>query len=193
MNKKSVVILMLILIAIIVFLFAMLMYNLKTVKNIGNTNMQSVSNVQNLQNVQVVQANSEEIKISPNAIITFFKHYSDCGHVVKVKENAPENIVNISKDAFSNLYSDWKINKFTSTDIELSKDFSGYCGEHFLVKSNPDGFIEIYNVQPDNSLILHEKTEIALKYLSDEDISKLENGIYLYGKENLNAYIENFE
>ena len=192
MNKKSVVILMLILIAIIVFLFAMLMYNLKTVRRIGN-NMQNVNNVHNSQNVQVVQTNSEEIKISPNAIITFFKHYSNCGHVVSVKENAPKNIVNISKDAFSSLYSDWKINKFTSTEIELSKDFSGDCNEHFLVKSNPDGFIEIYNVQPDTSLVLHEKMDIAVKYLSNEDIAELENGVYLYGKENLNAYIENFE
>lgn len=192
MNKKSVVILMLILIAIIVFLFAMLMYNLKTVRRIGN-NMQNVTNVHNSQNVQVVQTNSEEIKISPNAIITFFKHYSNCGHVVRVKENAPKNIVNISKDAFSSLYSDWKINKFTSTEIELSKDFSGDCNEHFLVKSNPDGFIEIYKVKPDTSLVLHEKTDIAVKYLSNEDIAELENGVYLYGKENLNAYIENFE
>lgn len=192
MNKKSVVILMLILIAIIVFLFAMLMYNLKTVRRIGN-NMQNVTNVHNSQNVQVVQTNSEEIKISPNAIITFFKHYSNCGHVVRVKENAPKNIVNISKDAFSSLYSDWKINKFTSTEIELSKDFSGDCNEHFLVKSNPDGFIEIYNVKPDTSLVLHEKTDISVKYLSNEDIAELENGVYLYGKENLNAYIENFE
>lgn len=192
MNKKSVVILMLILIAIIVFLFAMLMYNLKTVRRIGN-NIQNVNNVHNSQNVQVVQTNSEEIKISPNAIITFFKHYSNCGHVVRVKENAPKNIVNISKDAFSSLYSDWKINKFTSTEIELSKDFSGDCNEHFLVKSNPDGFIEIYKVKPDTSLVLYEKTDIAVKYLSNEDIAELENGIYLYGKENLNAYIENFE
>lgn len=192
MNKKSVVILMLILIAIIVFLFAMLMYNLKTVRRIGN-NMQNVNNVHNSQNVQVVQTNSEEIKISPNAIITFLKHYSNCGHVVRVKENAPKNIVNISKDAFSSLYSDWKINKFTSTEIELSKDFSGDCNEHFLVKSNPDGFIEIYKVQPDTSLVLHEKTDISVKYLSNEDIAELENGVYLYGKENLNAYIENFE
>lgn len=192
MNKKSVVILMLILIAIIVFLFAMLMYNLKTVRRIGN-NMQNVTNVHNSQNVQVVQTNSEEIKISPNAIITFFKHYSNCRHVVRVKENAPKNIVNISKDAFSSLYSDWKINKFTSTEIELSKDFSGDCNEHFLVKSNPDGFIEIYNVKPDTSLVLHEKTDISVKYLSNEDIAELENGVYLYGKENLNAYIENFE
>lgn len=192
MNKKSVVILMLILIAIIVFLFAMLMYNLKTVRRIGN-NMQNVTNVHNSQNVQVVQTNSEEIKISPNAIITFLKHYSNCGHVVRVKENAPKNIVNISKDAFSSLYSDWKINKFTSTEIELSKDFSGDCNEHFLVKSNPDGFIEIYKVQPDTSLVLHEKTDISVKYLSNEDIAELENGVYLYGKENLNAYIENFE
>ena len=38
-----------------------------------------------------------------------------------------------------------------------------------------------------------EKTEIAVKYLSLEDINELENGVVLYGKENLNSYIENFE
>ena len=97
------------------------------------------------------------------------------------------------RNEFSKLYSDWEIKNFSNTDVELYKDFSGNCGEHFVVKSSSDGFVEIYRIKDDGTYELHETTEIAIKYLSDDDRKDLENGVILYGKENLNSYIENFE
>lgn len=193
MNKKVSIVLILVLIFIIICLFSVLIYNMKAVNNIGNVDYPAVSNSQNIQISSIVQTSSDEIKISPNAIITFFKHYNGCGHTVKSIENVSSDMVNMSKNEFSALYSNWSINKFTNSEIELSKDFDGNCGEHFIVRSGNTGFVEIYSVKDDGSLDLFEKTEIATKYLADADITELESGVALYGKDNLNAYIENFE
>lgn len=192
MNKK-IVIFILILIAIIICLFSILMYNLRSNKNIGAVDNLNAENEQIIQDSSTVPTNSEEVKLSPNAIVTFFKSYSGCNHTLKNTENITPDMVNLSERKFADLYSDWTITKFTSTEVELSKAFNGICGEHFLVKSNNDGYIDIYNIKDDDSLELKEKTEIAVKYLSDSDIKELEAGVTLYGKENLNAYIENFE
>ena len=100
-------------------------------------------------------------------------------------------MANITKSEFLKLYSDWEIKDFSNTDVELYKIFSGNCGEHFLVKSSLNGFVEIYRIKDDGTYELHETTEIAIKYLSDDDRKELENGVILYGKENLNSYIEN--
>lgn len=193
MNKKTIIILMLILITTIICLFAMLMYNLKTVQQIGSVNTTDISDVENIQNSLIVQTSSSEILISPNATITFFKHYTECNHTTRIKENVSSDMVNMSQIDFANMYSDWSINKFTSSEIELFKDFSGRCDEHFLVKANADGYIDIFTIKKDNTLDLKEKTEIAIKYLSSTDIEDLKSGVILYGNENLNAYIENFE
>ena len=193
MNKKTIIVFILILISIIICLFAILMYNLITMQNIGTVNFQNTSNIPSVQNSPIVQTSFDEVKTSPNAIVTFFRHYDGCGHTVKITENISSDIVNISEHDFSALYSDWSINKFTSSEIELSKSFDGNCGEHFLVKSGDTGYIEIYNIKDDGSLDLIEETEIAIKYLAVEDVEALESGVILYGKNNLNAYIENFE
>ena len=195
MNKKSIVIIMFIITSIILFLFALLIYNLIITQKVDDkTDIQMMQASENYEVISgnITLTNSQEIKISPNAIIVFSKFYSGCGHTVKSKENVSINMVNMSESEFCNLYSDWKINKFTSEEIELSKNFDGNCDEHFLVKSNNE-YIEIYTIHDDNSLELYKKTDIAVKYLTDDDIAELKEGITIYGRNNLNAYIESFE
>lgn len=193
MNKKTLMIFMAILLFIILCLFVVLMYNLKTPGEIATLDSANASSEFNSQNLAVTKTSSEEIKLSPNTIITFLKSYNGCGHIIKSIENIPPDMVNMSKIEFSNAYSDWEISKFTNSEVELTKTFNGNCGEHFLVKSNDNGYINIYNIRDNNSLDLKEETEIAIKYLSVADIEELNAGVILYGKENLNAYIENFE
>ena len=63
---------------------------------------------------------------------------------IKEKENISTEMANITRNEFSKIYSDWEIKNFSNTDVELYKDFSGNCGEHFLVKSSLNGFLLFY-------------------------------------------------
>ena len=192
MNKKFIIALILIIITSIVTTFAIIIYNLKSVQNIGSAN-ETIENFQTTSPYTTVPTSYDEVKLSPNAILTFLKHYDGCGHTLKEKENISAEMANITRNEFSKLYSDWKIKNFSNTDVELYKDFSGNCGEHFVVKSSSDGFVEIYRIKDNGTYELNETTEIAITYLSNDDRKELENGVILYGKENLNSYIENFE
>ena len=192
MNKKFIIALILIIIASIVTTFAIIIYNLKSAQNISSAN-ETIENFQTTSPYTTVPTSYDEVKLSPNAILTFLKHYDECGHTLKEKENISAEMANITRNEFSKLYSDWKIKNFSNTEVELYKDFSGNCGEHFVVKSSSDGFVEIYRIKDDGTYELHETTEIAIKYLPNDDRKELENGVILYGKENLNSYIENFE
>ena len=195
MSKRTSVIVMIGLIIIIAILLVILLFNLNSKTSIGNDNIVTINTYDSPENLLVdgiVRTSSENITISPNASITFFKHYKLCNHTIKLKETVSNEMVNLTKDEFKNLYSDWDITKFANDEIELYKEFNENCGEHYLVKSL-DGYVAIYNLNEDNSAELKEQTDIAVKYLALEDINELENGIILYGKDNLNAYIENFE
>lgn len=139
-----------------------------------------------------IEANSREEKISPNCFITLKKTYSKCEHCINEYIEIPESLVNKTEDELQNEYSDWKIEKFSSNDIILSKIYNGECGQHFLLKSN-DGKIVIYKIDENNNENIYEETEISVEYLTDEDKVKIQNGIRVNGKEDLNQLIEDFE
>lgn len=195
MKNKVSTITIICLIAVILLLLTILIYNLNKPTAIGNMNVQNLNaplNDTNIISNNILKTSSEKIIISPNALITFVKHYNSCGHTINERDTISENMVNMDEDEFKKLYSDWKITKFTNNEIELYKEFDGNCNEHYLVKSD-QGFVSIYKINSDDSQNLLEKTDIAVKYLSPDDISELEAGVTLYGKEDLNAFIENFE
>ena len=86
MNKKFIIALILIIIASIVTTFAIIIYNLKSVQNIGSAN-ETIENFQTTSPYTTVPTSYDEVKLSPNAILTFLKHYDGCGHTLKEKEN----------------------------------------------------------------------------------------------------------
>ena len=93
MNKKIIIALILIIIASVVTTFAIIIYNLKSVQNIGSAN-ETIENFQTTSPYTTVPTSYDEVKLSPNAILTFLKHYDGCGHTIKEKENIDFTIVN---------------------------------------------------------------------------------------------------
>ncbi len=187
MKKRFFLIIIIISILAIIIGFSVLIFNiLKIDKNTESLlpKNEIVSNV--------LPTSSSEICISPNATLTKICTYKKCGHTVTVSESVSNSLVNIAEDDFKKLYSEWNLVKFTPSLIEVSKSFDGNCDEHFLVKDT-NGYIAIYHIKNDNDFELLETTGIVTKYLSQIDLNELENGVTLYGKEKLNAYIEDFE
>ena len=159
------------------------------VNTVNNEN--KIFSVGNEEKVVITNSNGEE-KISPNAIIIFNKYYKQCNHTIIDRENITNEMVNLTQEEFKNLYSDWQIKSFASNQITLYKEFEGECGEHYVVKAE-NGSIVIYKITSNDELELIEDTEISTQYLPQIDLDNLNQGVTLVGKEELNAYIENFE
>ena len=66
------------------------------------------------------------------------------------------------------------------------------CNEHYILKLK-DGVIAIYEEKEDESEVLKEMTGISTEYLTENDKMELEKGIKVYGKEELNSMIEDYE
>lgn len=156
-----------------------------------NTNTENkIENV--MKNDISIDINSEEEKISPNATLILKKTYKECGHSIKGYAAIPEELVNLTKEQLEEQYKDWKVEKFTPLDITLVKEIEGTCKEHYILKLK-DGVITIYEEAEDGSEILKESTGISTEYLTENDKMELEKGIKVYGKENLNSMIEDYE
>jgi hypothetical protein len=53
--------------------------------------------------------------------------------------------------------------------------------------------VEVLRLNADGSFSKYQDTEISRAYLPEEDISKLEEGIYVYGSGKINSVLEDYE
>lgn len=145
-----------------------------------------------LENNKTTEANSEEEKISPNAVITFEKFYRDCEHTIRKYEKIPNSLVNAKKQDVQDKYKDWNLKEFTKEKVVLFKEVDGDCNEHYMLR-DVDGKINIYRLDESGNEELINETDIATDYLTKTDKINMENGLIVYGKESLNKLLEDFE
>ena len=141
---------------------------------------------------EMLQASTNQEKISPNCFITFKTSYKKCGHETNKYEKIDDNLVNKTKEELQKIYSEWKIEDFSDSNIVLSKDEDGYCDEHYLIQDK-EGKVVIYKILEDGTKQKFQETEISIEYLSEADKVQIKKGIRVNGMQNLNQLIEDFE
>lgn len=145
---------------------------------------------QESQNAKTV-ASTEE-KISANAILILKKYYTKCEHTINEYVELPQELVNMTQEEVQAQYPDWEVIGFETGKLTLYKEFDDVCGEHFKLKVE-DGKVVIYIVNKDGTETIFEKTNISSEYLTETDLINMQDGLEIYGKEELNKIIEDFE
>ena len=98
----------------------------------------------------------------------------------------------MTKEQVQAHYPDWEVIGFESGKVTLYREFDDVCGEHFKLKIE-DGKVVVYIVNVDGGESVYEKTNISSEYLTETDLINMQNGLEVYGKEELNQIIEDFE
>lgn len=162
------------------------------VQNVAVEN--TINEVENVteNNTNMVETNANEERISPNAFITFKQTYKKCGHTTSEFVEVPQEFVNLSENELKERYTDWTVEKFTDTDIILSKEVEGNCNEHYVVR-DVDGTVTVFHILDDGTEEEYMITDIATEYLTDTDKIEMGKGIEINGKQNLNQLIEDYE
>lgn len=142
--------------------------------------------------IDEIETNSNEEKISPNCLLILKRYYDECQHTINEYVDIPQDLVNGTEYDLKKEYPYWKIEKFSSTEIVLYKEFNSNCGQHFILKED-NGKITVYKINENSEEEVYEKTEISLEYLSETDKIKIKDGIKVNGIEELNQLLEDFE
>lgn len=203
MKKSAILMFLMIIICITGIVLGVLIFHKKSDKKIAmqenknNTQENIIDDCNDeylmLQNTEnEVEASSSEEKISPNCIITLKRYYKECGHTINEYISIPQNLVNKTEDDLRNEYLTWKIEKFSNSQIILSKEFDNNCGQHFILRTNDDKIV-VNLLDENNQETLFENTNISTQYLPEEDKVQLQNGVKVNGLENLNEMLENYE
>ncbi len=150
--------------------------------------------IQNYTKLQTLEASSEEEeKVSPNASFAVKTYYDECGHFKFEYEKLPEKLVNLNRQEVDDLYDDCEVEEFSSNNIVMAKEINGLCNDHFYITIGDNGHIEVMRLNADGSFAKYQETEISKDYLPEEDIEKLEEGIYVFGSGNINSILEDYE
>lgn len=192
--KKTVIILICIffIVALGVF-FGVTMYNNENkneYNHVFDNNM--IMQDENIEISTLQASNLEEEKTTPNTLIIYKTYYTKCNHFVQEYKQIDASLVNYTEKELKDKCKNWDIDKFSTEEIELSREKVGFCGEHYKIKLE-NSTIVIYSIDEEGIESEYEHTGITTEYLTGEDILKLTAGIYVYGKENLTRTIEDFE
>ena len=142
--------------------------------------------------INALETSVNDSQISPNAVVIRKTYYGACDHLIRVTEVIPEELVNKNEEGVQVFYPDWTLEEYSPTQIILYKAEAGNCGEHYFIQEH-NGVIGIYTTNEDGVRTLQEDTEISTKYLPEEDILDLQEGVEIIGKTNLFEFLENYE
>ncbi len=141
---------------------------------------------------EISVSTQDKEKISPNSVLILKKQYEECSHTIREYAKMPEEYVNLTKEELEEKQEGWQIESFLPNEVILVKQVSGVCNEHYMLRLK-DGVIAVYQIQDDNTEILKEETGISIEYLTEIDKIRLEEGIRIYGEEELNSTLEDYE
>lgn len=146
------------------------------------------------QSEETKEVNSSDEKISSNSALVLKKYYKECGHTINEYVEMLPELVNMTEEEVADKFQDWELIGFNTREVTLFKEFEGTCGEHFTLKDE-NGNVVIYKILPDGTKQIYEKTEISTEFLPETDLLQMqsEEGIQVYGKEELNKVLEDFE
>ena len=147
---------------------------------------------ENLISNEVLQASAIKKKILPTAEFAMKKVYNECGHFKFEYAELPQELINLTEEELEAYYKDWEIEEFSPSKIILTKEINSLCDEHFIIKLG-EKYVQVFHLEPDGNLVVYETTDISREYLPEEDIKKLEEGIYVFGEGKLNSVLEDFE
>ena len=142
--------------------------------------------------INEIEASEIETKISPNAKLIIKKYYKECGHTAEEIKTVTNDMVNKNKEEMEKLYPDYNIEKFLNNEIILKKEEEGQCNEHYIIRDENSNII-IYRVLNDGAEEVYQNTGISTEYLPETDRINLKSGVKVFGIENLNSIIEDFE
>lgn len=142
--------------------------------------------------LDILETSFDEDKISVNTKLILRKNYLDCKHSISKEVELPKELINLTEEEIKASYPKWNVEEFDEDEVILYKNIYGLCNEHFIIESG-DEYIEVYSLDEDYDKELYQITNISIEYLAEEDLEKLNDGIYVYGVQELNSTLENFE
>ncbi|HHU69336.1 MAG TPA: hypothetical protein GXZ31_03420 [Thermoanaerobacterales bacterium] len=166
---------------LIIFIF-IIMFSFKFL--IKDHHYNSLENNDIKTKVETEVKNNTVFNISPETVLRFETHYLDCGHIEVFETNPPENVLGTDIEGLLKNYPEWKLKNYSAHFVNMYKYEDGLCPKHYFLGIK-DGYVTVFYKRPGKDAPIKEITDIKADLLRADDRSLLEEGIEIYGEEEL--------
>ena len=139
----------------------------------------------------------KKVFLSVSVIIVFIIGI-EIFNISKKNKEDENNIIQNETELSTSYVTDECLNEWTDysstvqSEIQETNQNLNDKDRHYILKSEND-IVKVYYINEKEEEILYKVTEIYTKYLSENDIKELETGIDVYGVQELNQLLEDFE
>lgn len=188
--RKGWIVTLIIFLLFVGIVFGILSYNKNKTEDINMIDNKQLAE-ENIEKNIIPTAMLEE-KVSPNAKILKKIYFTGCDHLIKESLEIPQQLVNKDKEEVKKYYNEWNVDSFSSDEITIYKEESGFCNQHYIVKEH-NGVLAIYTQDENGQLTFKKDTEIQTMYLPETDLERVKQGIEVIGDMELNSVIGDYE
>lgn len=144
------------------------------------------------ENKKITETSFEEEKIGINTELVIEEVYSKCHHTEEIVSQVDNNMVNLTESEFKKEYPNFEVESFSKKQVKVKEKVEGVCNQHFKIALGED-FIEVFKLNQNEEDELYMVTNISRDYLAQRDIDKLQKGIVVFGRDNINSKLEDYE
>lgn len=163
----------------IILIIFLLIFSLKSINrdSLDNSDLRPQVDIREVKN-------NTDYNISAETILHFETHYLDCGHIEIVELLPSETIIGADIDGLLRNYPGWMIDNYSERYVNMYKYEDGLCPNHYFLGIK-DGYVTVFYKRTGEDRDIKEITEIKADLLRADDRSLLENGIEVYGENEL--------
>lgn len=193
-SKKNII--LFVITAVVAFLFGIILH-MYTNKKIEIADLEQINMIndkieEQSENKIVVEVSSRSDKTKPSTELVYETYYTKCGHLVSENKKLPNELINKNEEEIEKAFADWTLKNYTSDTIELYREKNEFCQNHYIVRER-DGKIIINKINANGEESFYKETDIIAKYLTNDDLKLLKNGIKADNEEELNKIISDYE
>lgn len=145
----------------------------------------------------IKETSSEELKIGVNTKVCLSTYFDKCNHTESEVLNISEEIINMKEEEAKEYFESkgYSLIKFDNNEVLLKQKKNEMCKNHFVIKYENDNdiFLNIYKLDSNNELKFFEETDVAREFLTSIDDQTFKEGIEVYGYENIESVLEDYE
>ena len=145
----------------------------------------------------IKETSSEESKIGVNTKICLSTYFDKCNHTDSEFIIVSEEIINMKEEEAKEYFESkgYSLIKFDNNEVLLKQKKNEMCQNHFVIKyeNENDIFLNIYKIDSDNELVFYKETDVAREFLTSMDNQTFKEGIEVYGYENIEGVLEDYE
>ncbi|WP_317854111.1 BofC C-terminal domain-containing protein [Chakrabartyella piscis] len=146
--------------------------------------------------MEITLEESMEVNQKTNTIATdgqlIYQYYYTKDHTLKEQQEVtPDFLVGLTREQLESIYPNWQLILFSPDKVILRCKIEKKSDEVYLLAIY-DGCVTLFYENEDMKLEMKEKTSIPIAVLPEREQKQLQEGIYVYGEENLIKLLSDF-